>query len=212
MLFPVNDINPTGRHTPMLWVLIALCAACYGLMAFAEQELQGLVFMHLGLVPAAVWQSPVAAGATLLSYQFLHGGLMHLFVNMWSLWIFGDNLEERLGSWRFLGFYLLCGIIAGLVQMAAEPGSAVPVVGASGALSGVMAAYMYLYPRARITVLLFIIPVTIPAYLLLAGYFALQVFMSMTSSGGSIAYEAHIGGFVAGLVLVRPFLARRSDG
>lgn len=209
MLFPVNDINPTGRRTPVLWLVISLCVACFGLLVFLGPAWQGLVFRHLGLVPAAVWSAPVVGVWQLFSYQFLHAGLLHLFVNMWSLWIFGDNLEERLGSWRFLGFYLLCGVIAGLVQLVASPGSAVPVVGASGALSGVMAAYMYLYPRARITVLIFIVPVTIPALWLLAGYFALQVFMSMVSSGASIAYEAHIGGFVAGLALVRPFLARR---
>ena len=158
--------------------------------------------------------------------------MLHLVFNMLFLWVFGNNIEDRLGRLRFLPFYLLCGALAGLAQARRTPDSPIPLIGASGAISGVLGAYLVLYPRVRIwTVVLplFFLPFKLPAWLWLGIYFALQfVYLgdAATSGGGGVAYMAHIGGFVAGAVLIRPFLAggasrppparpcpaRRSDG
>jgi len=150
--------------------------------------------------------------------MFLHGGWLHLLSNMWFLWIFGNNIEDSMGHLRFVFFYLTCGVAAALAQVALNPASAIPMVGASGAISGVMGAYLVLYPRVRVYAMVPIgfIPITIalPAWTMLLYWVGLQIvsglFGLMSDERGGVAVWAHVGGFVAGLVLVK-LLARSSD-
>jgi len=154
----------------------------------------------------------------LLTSMFLHGGWLHLIGNMWTLWIFGDNVEERMGRARFLGFYLLCGLIAGLTQWLTNPGSTLPTVGASGAIAGVLGAYFVLYPHARIIVLLPILFVPfffeLHAVVYLAFWFLSQVYAGTIGSLApepveGVAWWAHVGGFIAGAALQRLFVLPR---
>jgi membrane associated rhomboid family serine protease len=151
----------------------------------------------------------------LVTSQFLHGGWLHLLGNMLFLWVFGNNIEDRLGRFRFLPFYLLCGALAAGAQALADPDSDVPLIGASGAIAGILGAYLVLFPRAGIwTIVLpfFFLPFKIPAWVWLAIYMALQFLLlgsSDPSGQGGVAYWAHIGGFVVGMLLVRPFLTGR---
>jgi len=144
---------------------------------------------------------------TILTAMFTHGGWMHLIGNMWFLWIFGDNLEDRMGRPRFLVFYLLCGLIAAAAQILATPSSLVPMVGASGAIAGVLGGYILLYPHARVRCLwiliIFITTIRVPAWLLLGLWFVSQ--FAIPESAG-VAYVAHVAGFIAGLVLVKLFV------
>jgi membrane associated rhomboid family serine protease len=151
---------------------------------------------------------------TLFTSMFLHGGLVHLLGNMLYLWIFGDNVEDAMGHGKFLAFYLLCGMAAAFAQMAVSPHSAVPQIGASGAIAGVLAAYFMLFPYARVLTLIpiffFIRLVSIPAVVLLGFWFILQVISGASSLGSTsgVAWFAHIGGFIAGALLVFPFKRR----
>lgn len=182
-------------------------------------------FYHFGLVPArythpqwALWMGlPVDSYVPFLTCMFLHGGWLHLIGNMWALWIFGDNVEDRMGPVRFLCFYLLCGLTAGVVHWLTNPHSTMPTVGASGAIAGVMGAYMYLFPRVRIVVLLpiFFIPFffELPAVTYLGFWALTQVFagtLSLAARGdvGVIAWWAHVGGFGAGIVMQFFFVKR----
>jgi membrane associated rhomboid family serine protease len=152
----------------------------------------------------------------LLTHMFLHGGWVHLIGNMLFLWVFGENVEDILGHAKFLGFYLLCGVLAALVQFAADPISRVPMVGASGAIAGVMGAYLVRFPRSRVEMIFFAILLfhfTVPAWFMLAYWFLLQVLgsynnLSEASQGGT-AFFAHVGGFVAGIALIRLMGARQ---
>ena len=156
---------------------------------------------------------PIPVWLTILTSMFLHGGLMHLLGNMLYLWIFGDNVEDAMGPIRFLLFYILCGVAAALTQIAIDPGSAIPLIGASGAIAGVLAAYFMLFPHARVLTLIpiffFLRLISVPAVFLLGVWFLLQVISGAGSlgSGGGVAWFAHIGGFIAGAALV--FLFRR---
>jgi membrane associated rhomboid family serine protease len=152
--------------------------------------------------------------ATLLTSMFLHGGWFHLIGNMWFLWVFGNNIEDAMGHGRFVGFYLLCGLLAAAAQMAIEPGARVPMVGASGAISGVMGAYLVLYPRVRVHMLIFlgffVTTAVVSAYLMLLYWAFLQVLGTLPSlggaaQGGGVAFMAHLGGFVAGVALIKLF-------
>lgn len=200
-----------------------------------ELDSQQAVVCEYGLVPAHVIEGGAdgdARGLTgavtclevnqdqprflgLFSSQFLHGDIFHLGFNMLFLWVFGNNIEDRLGRLRFLPFYLVCGALAGLAQAIIDPSSDIPVIGASGAISGVLGAYLILYPRVWVwTVVLpfFFLPFKIPAWIWLGIYFALQFLFlgeSATSGGGGVAFFAHIGGFIAGMLLIKPFLLGR---
>ncbi|MFN4057320.1 MAG: rhomboid family intramembrane serine protease [Roseinatronobacter sp.] len=217
MLIPVRDHNPSGGLPWMTWALIALNIVIYltysntlpndyALMAF---------FDYWGMVPAYLSQG--AGWETLLTHQFLHGDLLHLGSNMLFLWIFGDNMEEEWGHFRFLLFYLTCGVLAAGLQYAVDPMSQIPMVGASGAISGVLGGYLLLFPRARIDLFLFLLIyfrlIPTPAWVVLGGWFTLQILggVSAPVDEGGVAYWAHAGGFVAGLVLAWP-LWRRLGG
>jgi membrane associated rhomboid family serine protease len=141
--------------------------------------------------------------------MFLHGGWMHLIGNMWFLWLFGNNVEDSMGRGRFIAFYLLCGLGAALAQVFADPSSIVPMVGASGAISGVMGAYIVLYPRVRVFTLIplgfFITSLALPAWVMLGYWMVLQVVGGLGGADAGVAFWAHVGGFVAGVVLVKLF-------
>lgn len=213
-MFPIRDHNPSGG-TP--YVTLALIAANVLVFLGYYTTLEGWplmrFFMEWGLVPVRVIHGEGYAG--LITHMFLHGGWMHLIGNMLFLWIFGDNLEEEMGRFRFLLFYLAAGLAAAALQIAADPASPVPMVGASGAVAGVMGGYLLLYPKARVDVLLFFLiffrVFALRAWIVLGLWFGLQLFsgFSTPTDGGDVAYWAHIGGFVAGLVLTLPVWLRR---
>jgi membrane associated rhomboid family serine protease len=146
--------------------------------------------------------------------MFMHGGWMHLLGNLLFLWIYGDNVEDAMGHWRFLAFYLLCGVAAILAQALSDPNSPYPIIGASGAISGVLGAYLLLFPRARVLTLVllpfFFTTLRMPAMLLLLLWFAVQLIsdLAVPDGGASVAFRAHIGGFLTGMLLV-PLLKRR---
>ena len=213
-MFPIRDHNPSGTTPWVTWALIALNVAVflsYWPMLGDERAIN-LFFRDWAMIPARVTQMGEYTGV--FTSMFLHGGLMHLGGNMLFLWIFGDNLEDRMGHLPFLGFYLASGLAAGAAHIIGGPGSMVPTVGASGAIAGVMGGYLLLFPRARVDVLLifivFVRIITIPAALVLALWFAFQVIAGLGSDPdmGGVAYWAHAGGFVAGLILAVPVFLR----
>ena len=210
-MFPLRDHNPSEGVPYVTWALIAvntLIFLGYSSLFQDPARLQAF-FLNWGLVPAL--NSPV----TYLTSMFLHGGLMHLAGNMLFLWIFGDNLEEEMGHLGFLFFYVASGLGAALLQVMAEPISYIPMVGASGAIAGVMGGYLLLFPKARVdilVILVFIIRIVpIPAWLMLGLWFGFQLISgaSATPGTGGVAYWAHAGGFIVGLVLALPPWLRR---
>ena len=211
-MFPVGDDNSQRRITPVVtFVLIGL-----NILVFLLELAGGDPFIvEWAFIPERFSESPAANIPTVFSAMFMHGGWLHLFGNMLFLWIFGDNVEDRLGHVKFLIFYLLAGIAATLSQYAVMPGSGVPNVGASGAIAGVLGAYILMFPQARVNVLLGRQIVAMPAFAVLGMWIVLQLVSGVGTiaytdeSSGGIAYMAHIGGFGAGLLMA--FLLRDSD-
>jgi len=213
-MIPIRDTQPSTCFPVVTYILMGI-----NLLVFFLQVQTGFgneVFFYLyGLVPAKYTVHEMSRHFSLgnqlfsiLSYMFLHGGFLHFIGNMWFLYIFGDNVEEHFGSLRFLGFYLICGILSGLAHFLLNPVSMVPTIGASGAIAGVMGAYFLLYPRSRILTVIpiIIIPwfVEIPAFVFLGIWFLIQFLNAAGSGAGSgIAWWAHIGGFITGLLLVK---------
>lgn len=216
-MFPIRDHNPSGRTPYVTYTLIASNIAIflsywYGLKSeYALNEF----FYTYGLVPQVVMSGQNLA--SLLTHMFLHAGWMHLAGNMLFLWIFGDNLEDLMGHIKFLGFYILSGFAAAALQIGVDPSSLAPMVGASGAIAGVLGGYLLLFPRARVDVVIILIIIfkvfPIRAWIMLCLWFGVQVFSGVVtpSEEGGVAYFAHIGGFIAGLVLCLP-LWRRLGG
>ncbi len=213
-MFPIRDHNPSTR-TP--FVTYALMAANIGLFLsyaglMADERALFELFWSWGAVPVKITHGAGLHG--LFSSMFLHAGFMHLAGNMLFLWIFGDNLEDRMGHWGFALFYIASGLGAALMQVAAAPGSAVPLVGASGAIAGVMGGYLLLFPRARVDVLIIIVVffkvIPVPAWVMLVLWFGLQLFNGATSAAdaGGVAYWAHAGGFIVGLLATVPVWLR----
>ncbi|MDQ4120535.1 MAG: rhomboid family intramembrane serine protease [Acidobacteriota bacterium] len=151
--------------------------------------------------------TPIPVWGTILTSMFMHGSLMHILGNMLYLWIFGDNLEDRLGHFRFAVFYLVCGVLAGLAQVFTDQNSIIPMLGASGAISGVLGGYLLLFPRRSVIAIVFFSVIQIPAVIALGIWIAMQVFQNYFAppSAGGVAYMAHIGGFVAGFLLIKVF-------
>jgi membrane associated rhomboid family serine protease len=216
-MLPLTDTVRSRSFPVVNWLIIGANVAVFVLLEapLGPRQLNQFVFTW-GLVPAELFRGEPWAVLTVFSSMFLHGGWLHLISNMWALYIFGDNVEDRLGSGRYLVFYLICGVAAAFAQSAVDPGSELPLVGASGALSGVLAGYLLLFPTARVVTLIpiFLFPwfVQIPAVAYLLIWFAMQFLSGVASLGspaaGGVAYWAHIGGFVAGLLLVRLFARR----
>ena len=216
VFIPLSDDNPL-RSVRFQWVTIALIAANVvvfllentsdGQAAIASFALVPSELFHVriwgGTVPAPDQPLQVPEGLTLLSYQFLHGDVLHLLSNMLFLWVFGDNVEDAMGHVKFLAFYLLCGIVGGLAHAFMLPTSRLPLIGASGAVAGVIAAYLILHPRVRVWVLAFrFIPLRITAAWVLGVWVVTQLVMIAIAPSDQVAWWAHVGGMVAGGVLV----------
>lgn len=213
-MFPIRDHNPSGRTPFVTLALIAIniVVFCGYWTTLTENEI-GWFFLNWGAVPARVMSGEGIE--TIFTSMFLHGGWLHLAGNMLFLWIYGDNLEEEMGHLGFLAFYLVSGVAAAGLQIAADPASFIPMVGASGAIAGVMGGYLLLFPRAKVDVLfifvIFFRIFAIPAWIVLGLWLAIQVFSGAVTptDGGGVAYFAHIGGFIAGFVLAIPVWLRR---
>lgn len=214
-MIPLRDTNPSRNYPVVNIGLIAVNVLVYFLEMSQGGNIDRFVFTY-GLVPArytvpeiSSYFTPFQQGLSFLSFMFVHGGFWHLLGNMWSLYIFGDNVEDRLGPVRYLLFYLLCGLASGLSHMLLNLNSNIPTIGASGAIAGVMGAYVILYPHAKILTLIpiIIIPwfVEIPAYFFLGIWLFMQVISAAGSAGGAagIAWWAHIGGFIFGMLLIK---------
>ena len=210
-MFPIRDHNPSERTPYVTYLLVFLNIAMFLLTMPWGFGMTGL-WDQLALYPVAVVNGEYMWG--LVTHMFLHAGPLHIAGNMLFLWIFGDNLEDQMGHFGFLIFYLASGLAAAGAQIAANPQEGIPMVGASGAIAGVMGGYLLLFPKARVDVLaiiiVFIKVFTIPAWVMLGVWFLLQIFGGFSLMGGdSVAYWAHAGGFVAGVILALPIFLRR---
>jgi membrane associated rhomboid family serine protease len=225
-VFPYKDDNPTLRPPVVTYCIIATNLAIWvfvqgaGLEPALSRSICALGVIPLEILGAATDGAVVRLGPhtqcvlqgdppwhTVLTSMFMHGGWAHILGNLWFLWIFGNNVEDAMGRWRFVVFYLLCGVAAVAAQVAASPQSPVPMVGASGAIGGVMGAYVVLYPRVRVRMLvilgIFITTVSVPAYFMLGYWVLLQVLGTMLDTDGAgVAFWAHLGGFGAGAALI----------
>lgn len=204
-MFPLRDTQPSYSKPVVTVVLIVINILVFLFEFSLDPYSQNLFIDTYGLVPDRFHF------ANILTSMFLHGGWMHVLGNMWFLWIFGDNIEDILGHGKYLLFYLACGIAAALTQVYFSPGSRVPMVGASGAIAGVMGAYMVKFPHSRINTLIFYILITtieVPAWVMLIYWFFIQLISGVGSVGysqvsqGGTAFLAHVGGFVAGIGLI----------
>ena len=235
-MFPYHDENETQR-TP--YVTLALVAACTLAWLLVQGAGSGFALAesvcNLGLIPGELTMSlppgssfpmgdnvacltdPGAQMSHILTSMFLHGSWMHLLGNMWFLWLFGNNIEDSMTRPRFLAFYLLCGLAAALAQVFADPPSIVPMVGASGAISGVMGAYLVLFPKVRVYTMVplgfFLQRIPLPAWVMLLYWMFLQVAggavsLASNDGGGGVAFWAHVGGFMAGVVFIKVFERR----
>jgi membrane associated rhomboid family serine protease len=227
-MIPIRDTIPARNPPIATWTLIVVNAVMFLLeLTMAPPELDYFARLF-GIVPARYMHAEWAAAVGLspstywpfLTSMFLHGSGLHLLGNMWTLWIFGDNVEDRMGPGRFVAFYLLCGLIAGIVHVVTNPDSTLPTLGASGAIAGVMGAYFLLFPHSRVVVLLpvLFLPLffELPAVTYLAFWALSQVFsgtLSLAAPGGTggIAWWAHVGGFAAGVILQFFFVKRGRD-
>lgn len=226
-MFPIRDDQPRFSTPFVNYFIIGLNIAVYLLVEPSTYSQAFNAFItQFGLVPhdltravAGTPQYPLAANLlTIFTSMFLHGSLLHIVGNLWFLWIFGDNVEDYLGHFPYLMFYLLCGVAAALTDIAIDPLSRMPTIGASGAIAGVMGAYIVLYPRARVqTLVILIVFITfwwLPAWVFLGYWFLIQfIFTSVAATAarhqtGGIAFAAHVGGFVAGLMMIKIFPRR----
>ena len=208
-MIPLKDDNPTSNRPLVTYFLIGLCVVVFLIQLGSQSFRTGQLFYSYGLIPSVLMghnQLPldlytVPAYLTIFTSMFMHGGFMHLIGNMLYMWIFADNIEDNLGPTKFTIFYLLSGIGAAMAQVLADTHSQIPMVGASGAIGGVLGAYLINHPNARVLVLIPYIIITIikiRALYVLGFWFILQ----FISSGGGVAYAAHIGGFVSGMILI----------
>ncbi|MBA5778941.1 rhomboid family intramembrane serine protease [Stappia sp. F7233] len=221
MFIPLHDHNPLVhvRRQYVTWGIIALNVAVFLLVEGGglSSALLATSALSYGLVPAVFFDlreltpelAVIPESLSIVSYAFLHGSWLHLGGNMIFLWVFGDNVEDAMGHGRFAVFYLLCAAASGFVQAAIDPGSTVPIVGASGAVAGIIGAYLVLHPRVRVWVLaLGRIPLRVPASWALVAWFGFQVAKALGDVGGGVAWWAHIGGFLAGALLIVPMRRR----
>ncbi len=211
-MLPIKDTIQSRIFPVITYLLIAVNTVIFFFELSLSSNLQEQLILTFGLVPANISLFDPVSWIPLVSHQFLHGGWWHFLSNIWILYIFGDNVEDRLGSGRFFCFYILGGIAAGIFQVVMSPGSLVPSIGASGAIASVLGAYFLFYPRSRVITLIpiFIFPwfVEIPSILYLGFWFVMQLFSGLQSLAtvggavnGGIAWWAHIGGFIFGLLM-----------
>ena len=230
-MFPLHDENTTSRPPVVTFLILAACVfAWIFLQGFGEPKALARSICLFGLIPGKLLNfvpadTRIQVGQnlfcvfpehrglyTIFTHMFMHGGWLHLISNMWFLWVFGDNVEDAMGSVRFLVFYLVCGLAAAAMQTLISSSNIVPMVGASGAIGGVMGGYARLFPYARVHTLIFlgffITRVSLPAIVLLGYWFLIQLLAgipSLASAGGGVAFWAHVGGFLSGLLLVNFF-------
>ncbi|MGB7182968.1 MAG: rhomboid family intramembrane serine protease [Burkholderiaceae bacterium] len=211
-MFPIRDHNPSGRVPYVNYTLIAINVLVFIYYWVLMPQTGSDPFGNTAMVPAEVTNGVDLHG--LITSMFQHAGVMHILGNMLFLWIFGDNMEDVFGHVRYLMFYLVTGLAAAAAHIVADPGSSIPVVGASGAVAGVMGGYLLLFPKAKVDVMLILVVIfkrlTIPAFIVLIIWFGLQIFggAASPSSEGGVAYWAHAGGFIAGVVLSVPVWLR----
>ena len=211
--FPFKDDNPTSSRPIISWALISICS----LIFFYQLSLSIFDFnnfvRYFGITPFKLINNTNDQWFTVLSSMFVHGNLTHLAGNMVYLWIFGDNIEDSFGKIRFILFYLLCGVAAVFSQILYDPNSLTPMIGASGAIAGVLGAYLILYPRAKIWVFMWIVfivrLITVPAFIVLGIWMFLQLINVIDQGTSGVAYSAHIGGFIAGMILA-PLLKKKN--
>jgi membrane associated rhomboid family serine protease len=206
-MIPIYDDNPALGKPLLVITIIAVCIIIWFWQSGLSYQDNNTVIINFGLTPKVFLSGPLLSFFTLFTSMFMHGGFMHLAGNMLYLWIFGDNIEGALGHFRFILFYFLCGIAAAFTQILSAPDSAIPMIGASGAVSGVLGAYLIFYPRARIRTFvflgIFITFLRLPAILLLGFWILVQVISAVISNPGSpgVAWFAHLGGFFMGMLL-----------
>ena len=210
-MFPIGDDNSTRRGVPLVTYALIVLNFLFFLVELSGGE---PFILQWAFVPSRFLANPVGDLLTLFTSMFMHGGWVHLGGNMLYLWIFGDNVEDRLGHGKYLVFYLLCGIAATFAQLAFSLGSNIPNLGASGAIAGVLGAYLVMFPQGRVRVLQGQRVIPMPALIVIGFWFVLQLFsgigsIASTADTGGVAYMAHIGGFIAGLALT--FLFRGSS-
>ncbi|MEW6085500.1 MAG: rhomboid family intramembrane serine protease [Chloroflexota bacterium] len=217
-MFPLYDTARSHKFPLINLLLIGVNAYAFYLeFKMSPAELESFIFAN-GLIPVQFLADMNGEWMTILSSMFLHGGWFHILSNMWVLFIFGDNIESRMGGFRYLLFYLLSGVAAAFLQTFADPSSQVPMIGASGAVAGVLGAYLILFPRSRIASLVpifFVFTlVEIPAFIFLVFWFISQLYsglFALQGSAGGIAWWAHIGGFVFGILIASLFRQRRTS-
>ena len=214
--FPFADENPTTTKPIVSWSLILICSIIFLNYIFEQEYLKEQIFLSFGMIPAILFGHSelstslkvVPAFISIITSMFLHGSWMHLIGNMTYLYIFGDNIEDNLGKIKFIIFYLLTGVFAALSQSLLDPNSTTPMIGASGAISGVLGAYLVLFPKAKIKVFFWFIIIfkifKIRAFIVLGGWILIQFFSFSGDdlNSGGVAYAAHIGGFISGVVLI----------
>lgn len=217
-MLPLRDLNPTRpRFVPFVnYLLIAANVGVWLMQLALMQAGAAWVVPGYGIVPSRFTSDPLGEAFTVVTSMFMHGGWGHLGGNMLMLYIFGDNVEDAVGHGRYLAFYLVCGAVAGLAQLLTDPASPTPMVGASGAIAGVLGAYLVLYPQAPVTIvnpipilwLFFGLFLEVPAWLVAGEWFVVNLLNGIQSlwfmADGGVAFFAHLGGFVAGLLLIRP--------
>jgi membrane associated rhomboid family serine protease len=225
-MFPIKDSIPATRFPIMNWLLILANTAVFILQLQMSDKQLGDFFMKFGLIPShfTSWKQDdflslrVLTVFPFLTNMFLHGGWLHFLANIWTLVIFGDNVENRMGSFRYLGFYLLCGVVAGATHTLFNTASDIPAIGASGAISGVMAAYMFLFPFAKVVLFfpVLFIPLffQIPSFVYIGIWFLIQLWnggllLATATKSTGIAIWAHIGGFIAGAIIFSFFLKKK---
>ncbi len=225
-MIPIKDINPS-RTTPVVTILIIIsCFAVFLYEVILPPNLREVFISMFAVIPYEITHGvdipppdPLTPYGNLVSYQYLHGSWMHIIGNMLFLWVFGDNVEDRLGKFKYFIFYTVCGIVAALIQVIVYPNSTIPLIGASGAISGVLGAYAVLFPRAQIITLIFIFflidIVAVPALVWIAAWFMIQFVSALFSathlSMGGVAWFAHLGGFLAGVILVKLFVSGKRE-
>jgi len=218
-MFPIADDNPRLETPIVTWSIIAVCVLVFFWQLSLGTTGGEIAVYEYGMIPARLFGAAqlqpelaaVPAWATVFTSMFMHGGWLHIGFNMLFLWIFGDNVEDSMGHGRYLAFYLVCGVAAALAQAVVTPGSTVPMVGASGAISGVLGAYLLLHPHATVRTIVFLgvfaTMLHLPAMIVLGLWFLMQLASAAFSTSGApgVAFWAHVGGFIAGMALVPLF-------